>query len=147
MHVMTHEHVYFWFISSKKIVIIFEKNTSFQTSQQHCICSVWYPMCLDNTQYIEIVFNQVAPDYLEELLPYSVEFDVRYVWDESRILRLCVVTLCTLELEGDRPIVVRLVLCIYLNCNVFINLLKTQKQAVNVSDWRSESRFLCLILM
>ena len=31
--------------------------------------SVWhYPMRLDNSLYIEIVFNQIAPDYLEGLL-------------------------------------------------------------------------------
>ena len=31
--------------------------------------SVWYyPMRLDNILYIDIIFNQVAPDYMEGLL-------------------------------------------------------------------------------
>ena len=31
--------------------------------------SVWYyPLCSDNALYYEVVFNQIAPDYLEGLL-------------------------------------------------------------------------------
>lgn len=28
----------------------------------------WHPLRLDNPSYIEVIFNQVAPDYLEGLL-------------------------------------------------------------------------------
>ena len=46
--------------------------------------SVWhYPMRLDNALYIEIVFNQIAPDYLEGLL---------LVMPGEQILQECVVS-------------------------------------------------------
>ncbi|XP_046454243.1 unconventional myosin-XV-like isoform X3 [Daphnia pulex] len=52
---------------------ILDVTTALQKNQQVyylIFCrSVWhYPMRLDNALYIEIVFNQVAPDYLEGLL-------------------------------------------------------------------------------
>ena len=45
--------------------------------------SVWhYPLRLDNKLYIEVVFNQIAPDYLEGLLlvmpSEHIEDDVVY---------------------------------------------------------------------
>jgi myosin-15 len=52
---------------------ILDVTTELQKNQQVyylIFCrSVWhYPMRLDNALYIEIVFNQIAPDYLEGLL-------------------------------------------------------------------------------
>merc|ERR1719367_2028435 len=53
--------------------------------------SVWhYPLRLDNTLYIEVVFNQIAPDYLEGLLLVmpgeQIEQDV--VFDISKVAAL-----------------------------------------------------------
>ena len=53
--------------------------------------SVWhYPLRLDNPLYIEVVFNQIAPDYLEGLLLImpgeQIEQDV--VYDISKVAAL-----------------------------------------------------------
>ena len=69
---------------------ILDVTTELQKNQQVyylIFCrSVWhYPMRLDNALYIEIVFNQIAPDYLEGLL---------LVMPGEQISQDCVVSFC-----------------------------------------------------
>ena len=47
----------------------------------------YYPLRLDNTLYIEVVFNQIAPDYLEGLLLVmpGEQIEQEYVYDISKV--------------------------------------------------------------
>ena len=50
--------------------------------------SVWYyPLRLDNQLYIEVVFNQIAPDYLEGLLLVmpGEQIEQEFVFDISKV--------------------------------------------------------------
>jgi myosin-15 len=52
--------------------------------------SVWhYPLRLDNPLYIEVVFNQIAPDYLEGLLLVmpGEQIDQEVVYDIAKVIR------------------------------------------------------------
>ena len=58
--------------------------------------SVWhYPLRLDNPLYIEVVFNQIAPDYLEGLLLVmpGEQIDQEVVYDIAKVT-------CSVELGG-----------------------------------------------
>ena len=51
--------------------------------------SVWhYPMRLDNPFYIEVVFNQIAPDYLEGLMLVmpGEQIDQEIVYDIAKVV-------------------------------------------------------------
>ncbi len=51
--------------------------------------SVWhYPLRLDNPLYIEVVFNQIAPDYLEGLLLVmpGEQIDQEVVYDIAKVI-------------------------------------------------------------
>ena len=53
--------------------------------------SVWhYPLRLDNRLYIEVVFNQIAPDYLEGLLLVmpGEQIDQEVVYSVSKVAAL-----------------------------------------------------------
>jgi len=53
--------------------------------------SIWhYPLRIDNTLYTEVVFNQIAPDYLEGLLLImpGEQIDQNFVYDISKIAAL-----------------------------------------------------------
>ena len=53
--------------------------------------SVWhYPLRLDNPLYIEVVFNQIAPDYLEGLLLVmpGEQIDQEVVYDIAKVAAL-----------------------------------------------------------
>ena len=56
-----------------------------------CYRSVWhYPLRLDNKLYIEVVFNQIAPDYLEGLLLVmpSEQIDQDIVYQVAKVAAL-----------------------------------------------------------
>jgi myosin-15 len=53
--------------------------------------SIWhYPLRMDNTLYTEVVFNQIAPDYLEGLLLImpGEQIDQNFVYDIAKIAAL-----------------------------------------------------------
>ena len=53
--------------------------------------SVWdYPLRLDNPLYTEVVFNQIAPDYLEGLLLVmpGEAIDQDFVYDIAKVAAL-----------------------------------------------------------
>ncbi len=53
--------------------------------------SVWhYPLRLDNPLYIEVVFNQIAPDYLEGLLLVmpGEQIDQDVVYDVAKVIKI-----------------------------------------------------------
>jgi myosin-15 len=53
--------------------------------------SVWhYPLRLDNPLYIEVVFNQIAPDYLEGLLLVmpGEQIDQDVVYDVAKVTKI-----------------------------------------------------------
>ena len=50
--------------------------------------SIWhYPLRMDNTLYTEVVFNQIAPDYLEGLLLImpGEQIDQNFVYDIAKV--------------------------------------------------------------
>ena len=50
--------------------------------------SIWhYPLHMDNTLYTEVVFNQIAPDYLEGLLLImpGEQMDQNFVYDIAKV--------------------------------------------------------------
>ena len=50
--------------------------------------SIWhYPLRVDNTLYTEVVFNQIAPDYLEGLLLImpGEQIDQQFVYDIAKV--------------------------------------------------------------
>ena len=50
--------------------------------------SIWhYPLHMDNTLYTEVVFNQIAPDYLEGLLLImpGEQIDQNFVYDTAKV--------------------------------------------------------------
>ncbi|GAB6020238.1 Unconventional myosin-XV [Chamberlinius hualienensis] len=74
---------------------ILDVTTELQRNQQVfylIFCrSVWYyPMRLDNQLYIEVVFNQIAPDYLEGLLlvMQGGQLKQEHVYDLARVAAL-----------------------------------------------------------
>ncbi len=84
--------------------------------------SVWhYPLRLDNPLYIEVVFNQIAPDYLEGLLLVmpGEQIDQEVVYDIAKVT-------CSVRTAFSDPFVVvtKKVMCYKSYLNTKINNFK-----------------------
>ena len=67
-----------------------ELGSPFATTYKSAICNRYYPLRLDNQLYIEVVFNQIAPDYLEGLLLVmpGEQIEQECVFDISKVAAL-----------------------------------------------------------